>query len=311
MALIDDDEVEKIRRVFAKVGRAFGAGQEGLEDREKHAPVLRHLTLFSDVVRLDPNQGVLGKSREGIEGLVRQIVPVGEEKNARSSRGLAREIPARVEEFPRDLEGDEGFARASGECEQDAFLVFGDGREDALDGDVLVIASGVRAAFVFVGHLGEAISPRIGLGEGFCPEFLRRGKRRDLSFRAGLHVDGVDAGAVGRVGEAHRELAGVIFRLPDALSEGFGDRLGFDGGELGVAKFENIVRLERLAASAAPLDAAGADEVFAPDAGAFDHAPACGGQRGVDEFGSGLGFVHDWFTRRRGDAEGERLLTMR
>lgn len=82
--------------------------------------------------------------------------------------------------------------------------------------------------------------------------------------------------------------------LPDALGKGFGDRLGFDSGELCIPEFEHIVRLERLAASAAPLDAAGADEVFAPDAGTFDHAPASGGECGVDEFGSVFVFVHGW-----------------
>ncbi len=298
VALVDDDEVEKILRVFAKVGRAVGAGHEGLEDREKQAAVLRHLALFADVFGIDPHQRILGKSREGVEGLVGQNVSIREKKDARPAGWFAREIPARVEELPRDLEGNEGFARSGGEREQDALFVLGDGREDALDGDVLVIAARMRAAFVLIGHLGKAVAPRVRLGEGFCPEFLRRGKRRDLTLRAGLHVDAVDARAVGRVGEAHRELASVVFCLPDSLGEGFGNCLGFDSGELCAPKFEDIVRLERLAASAAPLDAAGADEVFAPDAGAFNHAPTCGSECGIDEFGSGFGFVHDWALRR-------------
>ena len=37
------------------------------------------------------------------------------------------------------------------------------------------------------------------------------------------------------------------------------------------------------------------DRVFAADAAAFDDAPAGGGERGVDVFGSGFGFVHGEF----------------
>jgi hypothetical protein len=32
--------------------------------------------------------------------------------------------------------------------------------------------------------------------------------------------------------------------------------------------------------------------VFAEDLAAFDNAPACGSERGIDQFSSGLRFVH-------------------
>ena len=47
------------------------------------------------------------------------------------------------------------------------------------------------------------------------------------------------------------------------------------------------------------------DEVFAADAGAFDDAPAGGGEGGIDVFGAGFGFVHKL------QAAGESLVEQR
>ena len=58
----------------------------------------------------------------------------------------------------------------------------------------------------------------------------------------------------------------------------FVPRLGLDYCQLGVAVFQYIVRRQRLAPLAASLDAAQCDRILAPDAAAFDHAPACGFQ---------------------------------
>ena len=83
MALVDDDEIEKVRRIFAEIRRWLAilrrAAHERLEDREEEAAVLRHLALLADVLRRDPHQRVLGKGREGIVGLIGEDVAVGEE----------------------------------------------------------------------------------------------------------------------------------------------------------------------------------------------------------------------------------------
>ena len=48
-----------------------------------------------------------------------------------------------MEQFPRNLKGDEGLARTGGEREQDTLSFFRDGLHHPLDGDVLVVAAGV------------------------------------------------------------------------------------------------------------------------------------------------------------------------
>ena len=129
-------------------------------------------------------------------------------------------------------------------------------------------------------------------GEGQVPEFVRRGIARQLAFLAGLHVDAVDALAVGGIGEADGQLAGVVLGLRHAFGQFFVPRLGLDDGQLGVAIVQHVIGGERLAASPVAFDAARRDRIFAPDAAALDHAPARRLQRGVDMFGSGFGFVH-------------------
>ena len=62
MALVDDDEVEKIWRVVAKIRAVIRPRQEGLEDGEEQAAVLWHFALLADVSGIDTNQGILGKS---------------------------------------------------------------------------------------------------------------------------------------------------------------------------------------------------------------------------------------------------------
>ena len=126
MALVDDDEIEEVRRIFAEIGRRLAVlrrpAHEGLEDGEEQAAVLRHLALLADVLRLDPHQRVFGKGGKGVVGLIGENVAVGEEQNARAARRLAAQVPAAVEQLPRDLKRDEGLAGAGGEREQDALL---------------------------------------------------------------------------------------------------------------------------------------------------------------------------------------------
>ena len=109
---------------------------------------------------------------------------------------------------------------------------------------------------------------------------------------AGLHVDGVDALAVGRVGVADRQLRGVVLGLADAFSQGFIPRLRFDGGQLRVAIFQNVVSLQRLAPPPVAFDTTKRNRVLTADSAAVNNAPARRCECGVDVFGSGFGFVH-------------------
>ena len=205
---------------------------------------------------------------------------------------LAAQVPAAVEQLPGDLKGDEGLAGAGGQREQDALLLGGDGLQHALDGDVLVVAALEIAALVLERHGGEAVAPGVRLGKGQVPEFVRRRVAGHLALGPLLHVDAVDALAVGGVGEADGELAGVVLRLRHAFGQRFVPRLGLDDGQLGVAIDQHVIGGERLAAPPVAFDAAQRDRILAPNAAALDDAPAGGRERGVDVLGSGFGFVH-------------------
>src|SRR3990167_4442718 len=61
VALVDDDEVEEVRRVLAKVRGIALTTHKGLEDREENAAVLRHLALLLDLVGSDANERIFGE----------------------------------------------------------------------------------------------------------------------------------------------------------------------------------------------------------------------------------------------------------
>jgi hypothetical protein len=99
----------------------------------------------------------------------------------------------------------------------------------------------VGAAFVLERHGGETVAPgvlpRVGLG----PEF--GGGRVAGQFALGplVHVDAVEALAVGRIRETNGEFARVVLGLGDAQGEGFVPGFGLDDGEFGVAVDEDVI----------------------------------------------------------------------
>ena len=183
-------------------------------------------------------------------------------------------------------------------------MFLGDLFQHAIHRDFLIKPERPATALVGTRHGIEAIPPRVRLGVGHRPEFLRRRIHCDLAFGTRLHVDGIDAASVSRVGVADRQLGCVIFGLPDALGEFFVPRLRLDNGELGIAIDQHIIRDVRLPSPPPTFDAAFGDAVLAQDFTSLHDTPPRRFQCGVDVFGSGFGFVHGWFTRRRGDAEG-------
>lgn len=104
-----------------------------------------------------------------------------------------------MKQLPGQLKGNEGFARAGRQRQQDAFAVVGDGFEHALDGDVLIIASLKIPAAIFKRNRREPIAPVVLGGKSHLPQLFRRRVMRLLAFRAFVHVYGVNALAVGRV----------------------------------------------------------------------------------------------------------------
>ena len=173
--------------------------------------------------------------------------------------GSSAQVPAAVEQLPGDLKGDERLARAGGKREQDALLV----RRRWLPAPARRRCPGSSgldvAALVLEWHGGEAVAPGVRLGERHVPEFVRRGIARRLAFLAGLHVDAVDALAVGGIGVADRHLSGVVLGLRHAFGQFFVPCFSLDDGELGVAIDQNIIGGERLAAPPLAFEAARRD----------------------------------------------------
>ena len=115
---------------------------------------------------------------------------------------------------------------------------------------------------------------------------------RDFALRTFLHVDAVDALAVGGVGIADGELPGVALRLSDPFGQRFLPCLGLHHCQLVVAVHQDVVGYLRLGALPVAFDAAQRDVILAQDAAAFHHAPARFLEGRVNMLGSGFGFIH-------------------
>ena len=119
MALVDDDEIEKVSRVVAKHRGRFAlgvrAGHKGLEDGEEDIAVFRCPFLFPDLVRRDPHQRILREGREAVKCLIGQNIAIGQKQNARAACRFAValpivQVPAAVKQLPGKLKGNKGLA---------------------------------------------------------------------------------------------------------------------------------------------------------------------------------------------------------
>ncbi len=200
-----------------------------------------------------------------------------------------------MEEFPCDLKSNHGLAGARRQREQDALLIVGDGVQHALDGEVPKIPLTQRAALVLEWHGGEAIAPSVRYGKRHVPEFVRRGVARQIAFVASLHVDAVDALAVGGIREPDGHFRRVILGLRHAFRQRLVPRFGLVHGQLAIAINQHVIGDERLAAATVAFDAAQRDRIFAQDLAAFDDAPARRFQCRIYMLGAGFGFVHLMF----------------
>lgn len=296
MAFVDDDEIEKVGRVVKEIGFRrsvrVGSGHEGLKDREENGAVFGNPAGFANLFRGDADAGVFGEGRELVKGLTGENVAVSEKQDARLPVWLTREIPAALKELPCDLKGDEGLAGAGRQRQQDALLPARDGFEYAVDGDVLIVARRPRAALVFQRHGGEAVTPAIFFGVGPAPEFVGSGEAFHVAFLARLHVDGVDAPAIGGTGEADGQLLRVGFGLAQAFGDVGVTFLGLNDGKALATIEEDIVGLLRLGTTPGTLQTAERDRKLRREATALDHAPARCAKGGVNQFQTCLGLVH-------------------
>ena len=275
--VVEDAEVEEVGGVvvefWGRIACFVLSGHESLEDGEEDAAVFGDATFFADFVGVDAYKGVFGEGTEGFVGLVGKDVTIGQKQYPRVTLGLLAKVPAALEEFPGELEGDEGFACACGHGQEDAGLVLIDGFEGVFDRVVLVVAGFPGAAAVFKGGSGEAVSPEVFLAEGEVPEFFGGGVLGDVGFGSGLPVDLVDAASVGGVGEAGFEFFGVVFGLGDALGIGEVSFFGFDDGEFFAFVDEYVVGVFGGGAFAVAEEPTGGDD-FAANPAMFNCSPA-------------------------------------
>ena len=172
--------------------------------------------------------------------------------------------------------------------------------EGLVDGIVLVVARGPHAAAVLVGHVAQGLPPAVGgrsAAEHLVPQVVGGGvgQRRDVALDAGAHVHAVQALAVGGVGDGGLQFLRVLLGLTQAVGHAGGVGLGLNHGQLLAAVGQDVVGPLVFFAPAVAGEAAGGQ--FLPlDPGALDggraRAPAGGLEGGVDQLGSGFGFVH-------------------
>ena len=299
VTFVNCNEIEEVRWILAEIRRRLAvfrrAAHERLEDREEDTAVHRHFALLADVLRFNPHHRIVGergKRREIIERLVRQIVPVCEKQDARTARRLVAQIPSSLKQLPSDLKGDGGLAGAGRERQQDTVITFRDFIEYPVGGNFLIITNRPTPALIGKRHHGKSVPPRVLFGKRHLPEFVRGRVPRDLAFLAGFHVHGVDALAVGGVGEPHRQFLRVLFRLSDAFRQRFIPRLGLIHGQHPIAIFQHIIGFQLLPTPPGTFETAQRDLIGPANPAAFNNAPTGSGQLLVNVLGSGFGFVH-------------------
>ena len=154
---------------------------------------------------------------------------------------------------------------------------------------MLVVAGFPFAAVGFERNAAEGVPPGVRLGEGAVPQVLRRREGQDqVALGAGRHVDGVPLQPVRGIGEAGAEPPGIVLGLADTFGMAETGPLGLQHGEDLFLVVQDVIAGQALAPPAASLNPAWADHL-APDAGAFDDAPAGCFQFRIDAIRAGLG----------------------
>lgn len=197
------------------------------------------------------------------------------------------------------MDGNKGLAGAGGEGEQDAVAAGGDLFERGTDRSILIVAPstasgrvGCEEGFGLRGIQGEAHVGFVALAQ--CGG---RGKLAHWLGRAGL-AGGVvifyKAMTVGAVDKEHIHAAGVGFALLDAIDRRGRFLLGLNDGhrvQLGMA---GNLNLEQVVDAGLAMAVAAADLVDGASVALLAdlvRGPAAALEGGIDELGSGFGFV--------------------
>jgi hypothetical protein len=291
VALVDDDEVEKVGVVAVVVGfedffgmLLVGAPGERLVDGEKYIGVRRDdASLLFDKASVD-FEDVLFERVEGVHRLVHEDIAIGEDEDSRPAFPDAVLGPPGLEELVGDLERYHGLSRTGGEREEDSVFPVRDGFHGFRDGDFLVVSRAFG---------GDEV--RFPL-EDF-PDVVRFAERPSVEgFGAwvifhvfpgsGFEVEFVDFLAVGRVEVPDREHFAVFLDLFESFGRVKVVFLRFDDGEIDPVVLEEVIGVFLLSLAADELAAVG-ERVFADDVGI---GPAVSFELGVDVFGAGVGF---------------------
>ena len=239
VALVYDDKVEEVFGVLSEVWRIVRAAHKGLEDGEEDAAVSGHTAVLGDTAWLDALHGIFLESAEVVLCLVGKDISVCQEEDARSSACLLQ-VPSCLEEFPSDLESDEGLARSCSEGEQNALLALCYALQDLADSRFLIVARLLHAIAVerlFV----QFVAPQIRLTVDARPEFVRTGESVHEVFVETLAVHLVDVVSVRGVGETDTQHIGILLGLGHTFSIAQLVALGFHDGEFHALVDEDIV----------------------------------------------------------------------
>ena len=206
-------------------------------------------------------------------------------------------VPAGRPELPADLEGDGGLARPRAEGEQRPLPALQRRLNGAVDGDLLVVAKGLRPVRKRgrqqpLGYLViDECPPRAQAG----PEIVGRREIPDRPLDPGRVVEFDDLNAIGGIRELQAEDFGIFLGLLKTLRRMPVAGLGLDNRDREVRIVsEEVVRALLLAAAGLAADkddpAVGEGSLLVDGMGTI--IPACSLQLRDDELPTGIGFVH-------------------
>jgi hypothetical protein len=137
VTFVNDDHVEEVGRKFLKETLSVLVGApKGLVDAEVEVSVEVWWVPFNDAARFTCPRSKRGES---VVSLIPKDQTVCEEQNSGWSFRVLSLEPTRFNEFPDDLESDEGFPRPSRHGEEDALLPPHDSKDNFTDSNLLKV----------------------------------------------------------------------------------------------------------------------------------------------------------------------------
>src|SRR5262249_32328015 len=130
MALVHDDEVEKVAGVFfVEAGTVFVFG-DGLVDGEIHLAALHNFAIFNLVA------GISEGNERLVLWVIHEDVPVSKEEYLRPLYRVVASVPTGLPKLVADLEGDHGFSRARCHSDKNPILPAHNCLNRSIDGNL-------------------------------------------------------------------------------------------------------------------------------------------------------------------------------